>query len=271
VEQLGSDKIDVRLGGIFSLERLARDSVKVQPTIIEILSAFVRTQAPADGPQCVMPELVRSQNDPYVDWKFSDRLPFVQVDVQAAVTVIGRRDPHHDAGSLPDLSSSCLVGAGVEGWFAGASFVGAKLASASLDGTLTCASFMGADLSLAVLSGARLNRANLFQVKAKNAVFAEADMRGANLAYAELDSANLAGANLSGAYLTNATLTGARLRGGKNLGGQFVTDANLTGIQYDEATKWPADYHPPASTEFTEIDIAEKFAPQAECLRGTGP
>jgi uncharacterized protein YjbI with pentapeptide repeats len=271
VEQLGSGSIDVRLGGIFSLERLARDSVKVQPTIIEILSAFVRTQAPANGPQCVMPELVRSQSNAYLDWEFSGQLPTVQVDVLAAVTVIGRRDPHHDAGTFPELSNSCLVGVGLRGSFAGANFESSKLALALFHGAdLRCAVFASADLSIANFDDGHLNRANFFEAKAKNAQFAGADMRGTELSYAELDSTNLGGANLSGADLDFTTLTDARLRGGKTLGGDVLTDANLTGIQYDERTKFPADYHPPPSTE---IDISElnKTFETAECLRGTGP
>ena len=31
IEQLGSDKLDVRIGRIYALERVARDSVKDQP------------------------------------------------------------------------------------------------------------------------------------------------------------------------------------------------------------------------------------------------
>ena len=123
---------------------------------------------------------------------------------------------------------------------------------------------MEADLSRAVFDGARLNRANLFQAKAKDPVFAEEDMRDTNLGYAELDSAYLAGANLSVAYLVHATLTDADVRGEETLG----ADANLTGIQYDETTKWPGDYHPPASSQ---IDFEKRWAMPAECLRGTGP
>jgi hypothetical protein len=42
VEQLGSDKLDVRIGGIYALERLARDSARDHPTVIEVLTAFIR-------------------------------------------------------------------------------------------------------------------------------------------------------------------------------------------------------------------------------------
>ena len=42
IEQLGSDKLDVRIGGIYALERVAGDSVRDHPTVMEVLAAFVR-------------------------------------------------------------------------------------------------------------------------------------------------------------------------------------------------------------------------------------
>ncbi|MET8145695.1 hypothetical protein ABZU32_35790 [Sphaerisporangium sp. NPDC005288] len=42
IEQLGSDKLDIRLGGIYALERIARDSARDHPTVIEVLAAFIR-------------------------------------------------------------------------------------------------------------------------------------------------------------------------------------------------------------------------------------
>jgi hypothetical protein len=42
VEQLGGDKLDVRLGGIYALERIAVDSKRDHQTIVAVLSAFVR-------------------------------------------------------------------------------------------------------------------------------------------------------------------------------------------------------------------------------------
>jgi hypothetical protein len=46
VEQLGSDKLEVRVGGIFALERLSRESVDDYWTIMEILAAYVRDHMP---------------------------------------------------------------------------------------------------------------------------------------------------------------------------------------------------------------------------------
>ena len=42
IEQLGSDKLDVRIGGIYALERIARDSARDHPTVMEVLTAFIR-------------------------------------------------------------------------------------------------------------------------------------------------------------------------------------------------------------------------------------
>ena len=39
IEQLGPDKgLDVRIGGIYALERIARDSPRDHPTIMEVLA-----------------------------------------------------------------------------------------------------------------------------------------------------------------------------------------------------------------------------------------
>src|SRR5438105_7612227 len=46
VDQLGHPALDVRLGGIYSLERLARESPENHIPIIEILAAYVREHAP---------------------------------------------------------------------------------------------------------------------------------------------------------------------------------------------------------------------------------
>jgi hypothetical protein len=60
VEQLGSDKIEVRLGGIYALERLMRDSPTDQPTIVEVLAAYIRQHAPRTNPAPVAPALSAS-------------------------------------------------------------------------------------------------------------------------------------------------------------------------------------------------------------------
>jgi Pentapeptide repeats (8 copies) len=168
IEQLGSDKgLDVRIGGIYALERIARDSPRDHPTIMEVLTAFVRERS-------------RERWPPAEDGaKPPDRL--TRPDVQAAVTVIGRRTIRHDSRQI--------------------NLVAAQLIYADLSG----ADLSGANLYRADLSGADLYRADL-----GGAVLTGAVLAGAHLAFARLPSANLDGADLGGAVLTGAVLAGAR-------------------------------------------------------------
>jgi hypothetical protein len=61
IEQLGSDKLEVRLGGIFALERIAKDSEPDRWAIADSLVAFVRRQAPwrAGAPESQDPTPLR--------------------------------------------------------------------------------------------------------------------------------------------------------------------------------------------------------------------
>ncbi|MGY5210076.1 pentapeptide repeat-containing protein [Nocardia gipuzkoensis] len=270
IEHLGSDKIDIRLGAIYALERLARDSPADHPTVFEVLSSFIRTHAPVwplSGPPCGYRN-VPAEN-------------VIAVDIQAAVTVIGRRDSSHDGPNPIDLSKSCLVVANLSATnLAGAILYLANLDGANLDGAhldgahLNEAHMFGADLRDTDLQGAHLGAAilnwanltgkdlrgtDLQGAYLKEASLDGADLRGTDLKGAHLDGANLNeanlngadlnGADLNGADLTGADLTGADLTGtdltGTDLRGTDLADANLKDIRYNGDTKWPDGFTPP--------------------------
>lgn len=90
VEQLGNGKEVVVTGGIYSLERIAKDSPKDQWTIMEILTAFVRKNSP------IPPEIRELEYGSQEKLKASQELEPVNIQTQAALTVIGRRDPEQD-------------------------------------------------------------------------------------------------------------------------------------------------------------------------------
>src|SRR5262245_28229092 len=87
VELLGSDKLDVRLGGIYALERIARDSLKDHWTVMEVLTAFVREQSRKEY-RGYIPSL--SEPSSSVDIPEDDLT--LREDIQVALTVIGRRE-----------------------------------------------------------------------------------------------------------------------------------------------------------------------------------
>ncbi|SNC74266.1 hypothetical protein SAMN06272741_7155 [Streptomyces sp. 2114.4] len=51
---LGEEHLQTRLGAVYALERLARDSPPDQPTIVQVLSAFVRANLPQATPQAIL-------------------------------------------------------------------------------------------------------------------------------------------------------------------------------------------------------------------------
>jgi hypothetical protein len=159
---LGARQPEVRVGAIYALERAATRSADDHPVVMSVLAAFVREHShPA------------------------------QPDVQAALTVIGRRDRDRDREPI-DLT-------------------GADLARAR---------FRAADLHGAALGGADLTGADL----------ALADLTGADLAGANLTAADLTGARLTGAYLVGATLTRATLADADLTGALFLhSDAQAAG------------------------------------------
>ena len=174
LDQLGSEQLDVRLGGIYGLERIAArapgaaaaaaggayrppgsgDPPSVfwgsqdRAQVFEILSAYVRTTShrPPIGPGGADATLQTSQPD-----------------VNAAVTVLARRTVLEGDPPL-DLSGSLLPSARL-GW--------ARLARADLRG----ADVRGTSLQHADLAGAHLEQSLLCGTQ-----FQGADLRGAHLA-----------------------------------------------------------------------------------------
>jgi len=253
IEQLGNEKSpDVRLGGIYGLEQLARDSPSDQPAVFDVLTAFVRGQVPAGTGKCT---------DPTLHLGFIDESPNASPspDVLAAVDAIGRRDRNNDRkDQVLDLSNTCLVAVKCDRLqLSGISMAGADLRSAdfyqanlhqtNLDGAnLTRADLAEANLTGADLRRANLTRANLAEANLTGANLAVADLTGANLAGADLTEANLVGADLTQANLGSANLTRADL-GSADLTEAYLGSANLSDIKYDRTTRWPNGFRPPPS------------------------
>ncbi|ONH54595.1 hypothetical protein CcI49_29970 [Frankia sp. CcI49] len=168
ISQLGADSLDIRLGGIYALERIAHDSTADQRTVVEVLSAFVREHTGTGDPPPPRPT----------------------TDVQAALTVLGRL-PHRRGIPRADLTGAHLVGANL---------IGANLTSAQLGGV----NLARADLISANLSGARLTMANLTGALLHGANLTGAGLFAVNLTDARLPMADLTRAELVAANLTGA-------------------------------------------------------------------
>jgi len=231
ITQLGDDKLELRLGGIYALERIARDSEKDYWPVMEILTAYVRERSPRkdiagkeDGnPATHQPGgVAREEEQP----------PKLPTDVQAVLTILGRRTVFPTEDRFLDLRGADLRGA---------DFQNARLDWAVFERS----DLRGADLRHAVLTpadlrGADLRKAKLQFIVLRGASFEGADLRGADLAIADLRGAYLEGADLQQANLQGAYLQGVDLRNVKNLTKEQVADART-----DENTKLPDYLKPP--------------------------
>ena len=227
IDQLGNqDSMAVRLGGIYALERIAKDSSKDHWQVMEVLTAYVRENSQW--------EMHPKGKQPYKR---------VLTDIQAILTVLGRRNTKYEgAEQRLDLTRTDIQGVDLSG--------------TNLRNTLLEYSILRrANVRCGNLQGANLSSANLEEAKLSNARLQGADLSSANLEESDLICANLQEANLVGgklkwavlkdANLRNARLTGAELHhtdfNGANLERAALTSSNIQETYFTNANLRNAD------------------------------
>jgi hypothetical protein len=186
VDQIGAgagaspgEGMDQRIGGVFALERIMRDSKKDHAALVDVLTAFIRVHAP--------------RNDA------DERRP--GQEVRAALTVLGRRPPRRER----ELHAMRLGKVNLQH-------------TMLRRGRMDCVRLRDANLAKAhwehaQLKGAKLDRAILNDIDLEDADLRFASLPGANLRGAKLNKANLAGADLEHADLVGAKLIDTHLAG----------------------------------------------------------
>jgi len=194
VDSKGDKKLEVRLGGIFALERIARDSKRDHGPVMEVLSAYVRDNASG--------EMLRIPSS----------------DIQAILTVLGRRRSTYGTKEDGPLVLSTVASR-------------MRLHQADLSkSAYNRADYHRVILSYGILhdsdlTGADLTEADLKDASLAHAKLIEANLTRANLIDATLFQANLTRANLESADLESADLRGADLSGAKNLAQRQINTA----------------------------------------------
>ena len=150
VNQKDKPVMEVRLGFLYELERIAQDSIRDHIRIMETLCVYIRHNSP-----------------------LKETLSPIREDIQAAITIIGRRDK----------------------WTNGKKYLEKETAQGYLLDLRNC------NLYRALLANANLSNALL-----DNTILNEADLTNANLSYAKLNGANLGNARLVGVNLIYARL-----------------------------------------------------------------
>lgn len=83
------DALDVRLGAIYALERVAHDSVTHRAVSYEVLAAYIRGHGP-------WPPKLPGQYVEEADVLGMPGLEYRAMDVHVALRVLGRRSPSSD-------------------------------------------------------------------------------------------------------------------------------------------------------------------------------
>lgn len=239
IGHLASDKMEIRLGGIYTLERLAQESAEDYWLTIEVLTAFVRersatrettvnpapaTNLPPNNPE--RPLTIVGGSDLAASRK-RPQPSKVPTDIQAVMTILARRDTSKDRPDrIIELRESNLRDADLSG----IDLQGADLWKVNLRE----AQLWQAKLAGASLGRANLREASLWQSDLQGAYLWKANLEGANLTEVNLEQANLDGANLQGANLHQTNLINADLR---NVVG--LTRQQLSNAIYNDTTKLP--------------------------------
>ncbi|MEU6191921.1 pentapeptide repeat-containing protein [Nocardia sp. NPDC047038] len=252
VEHLGSDQQTIRLGGVYALERIARDSAADSQTVVDVLSAYLRAR---ELTNCV-------DFKPPVDTSPVAEPP--PADLWAAAAAISHTYTLFQDHRL-DLRKTCLVMIDLSGkrfshtvfmhaWLTWSKLCAAKLDDTNLQGArVDFANLQGADLS-----GANLGFANLSNSRLDGVNLSALNGRGANLSHATLHDTSLRGANLSHADFFMADLSFAHLEGA-NLADTDLNDLLSTDhLTYDDKTVWPKGYKPPPSDSRPVIQYSER-------------
>jgi uncharacterized protein YjbI with pentapeptide repeats len=298
IEQLGNDKDDVRLGGIYALEQLSRDDRYTRP-VAEVFAAYVRTHSGPDidtksgssTGQSALGNPVRGtpigQSMPAQPVTPTKREPKAAVDVQAVAEILVSGGLWARATQEPlDLSDTSLRGARLpyarlrEAILYRCNLSQTDLAQADLydadirDSNLEGSRLKGADLSRAWLNRSDLTRASLEEAKAYKGDFQEAKLAHAILSGAEFLGADLTDCNISealasstifrDAVLTRANMTGASLPSA-DFRGAVMADAVLRDTDVEDADFSNADLR---GTDFTGARNIDSANFEAADLKG---
>ena len=263
VEQLGAERqgqdekpepaLEIRIGAIYSLERLAKDSERDYGPIIETLTAYIREHCGEpktfDGEGLVGKVLEQA----WEKWLESlpEEPPTNRADIKAALTVLSRREKNRNWTSTggheaqPDFFGVNFQKADLSYYHRGLAYKDTNLELAYLDfATLWEVNLSGADLRLANVLGANFWRADLERANLKGANLIQANFQEANLQNTNFKGANLIQANFQNTDLQNTNLEEADLRYAslKNavlwlaaLDGANLEEANLNGANLIEA------------------------------------
>jgi len=218
--------IESRLGALYSLERLLTESIRDQRAIIETLCAYIRENSPLEIPEdeAEAQQFLRGDLPPR---------PTRRADVQAALTIVGRRPEiiqlsAEREGWRLDLRNANLVAYD----FSNLNYDNARFDNSFLNG----ANMSGARFVNCVFQGTSLRATKMKGVFFHSAIFDDCDVRGAEIEATDFSSATLVDTDLRDARVISLNIKGANLE--KAFGSIF--DYALEWVKNNRITSYQA-------------------------------
>jgi hypothetical protein len=213
--------IEARLGAIYSLERILRESEKDQRAILETLCAYIRENSPLEVPE--------DEAEASVFWQGGTLIRGTRrKDVQAAITVVGRRPP--TARESLDFKNTNLVGYD----FSGRNFDQGDFSRAFMNGT----NLTGTSFSSCTFSNTFVKNSQVKDTKFHLSLFEDCDFTNAELDGADFRSATFLDTDLRKARITKIHLEGANLEKAFGYSLEYAVDAikrgNTNGPYYGQ-------------------------------------
>ncbi len=255
--------IEVRIGGLLSLERIAQDSTRYDQgrdhvRVMEIICAYVRENAPASGAvdfpladwEPLPDDATEEESETHEMWhkarfgetwtsdapdaqEWAGSLPAPREDIQTALNILKRRtyEQRKVEANWPD------VGPAPEGWvFDEATFK--RLPDEPAKDALTKAELEEFEAGL-VAWRTRVRTYKGYRLDLRNTNLQRADLSKAMFSGALLYGARMGGAILSGARMEGANLSQARMEGALlfmvRLEGAYLNEARMGGANLGEA------------------------------------
>ncbi|MEM9735195.1 MAG: pentapeptide repeat-containing protein [Pseudomonadota bacterium] len=259
VEQLGAEKtvkdadgertepnLEVRLGGIYALERIAQDSLRDHIQVMEILTAYIRHNAPTKG------QPTREEGEDRDS--FLKRIEGPRIDIEAAIRVIGRRSVRQIEAELrrrtpyrPDLCRCCLRKA---------NFLGSETNFACIlfqDCLLERVNFSAVHSSGTIFIGSNLEFSEFLGTNLKDAIFTHVKTFKTNFSASALIDASLGGENVKGISLHRSSVVGA------NIWGSHIRQRHLDEAFGDINTRIPKELKRPKHWDVSgDPEVAKK-------------
>jgi len=222
IDQLGSDNPQVRLGGIFALEKISESSPDYASVITKVLATYIRQKS--------------HSND-----------STVFEELQAAIDIISYKDNHenYERDRIReinisnvrlrkfDFNNSLLKNAKmIASDFSESNFVNANLTRV----TAYEASFFKTNLT-----NANLSNSNFYGGNFEQAIFVGSILENVNFQLADLKEADFSNCDLSGVDLTDADLTGTKLLGANLLKTIGLTKEQVRSARVNNYTKISSD------------------------------